>query len=269
MGRGSQRRRQFFTEHPRCCFCGGNTLATEEDHFPARAHFRQRQWPEGFVFPACSACNRATSRDELLVAFLARIGIREESATPQDVKEHWDLMQGVAREFPGLLASMYHGASHRQRRETRKVYSKEIPDGTPLDQVRVLSGADPQIHSAMQNVGRKLGLALYYRIFRESMPMTGGVAVRWLTNVQVDKGAIPDEFASLLTESSMVARAGDDLSEQFFCRSRAAEHDDLKAANFLAAFHHSFVFLGMTSNQRGSLKSFEDGDTGDVFTPYQ
>jgi hypothetical protein len=74
MSRNSQqRRRKFFAEHPVCCFCGGRSAAVEEDHFPSRALFRERVWPEGYAFPACVKCNRVTSDDELIVAVLSRV----------------------------------------------------------------------------------------------------------------------------------------------------------------------------------------------------
>ena len=62
------RRARFLAAHPCCCFCGGGIRAETEDHIPARSLFVDRQWPEGFVFPACRSCNSSSRFDGLLKA---------------------------------------------------------------------------------------------------------------------------------------------------------------------------------------------------------
>jgi len=86
----AERRARFFRENPDCCFCGGVRPAVEEDHIPSRTLFTNRHWPEGYVFPACERCNRATSREELLVAFVARMRERNEaSASIQEIDKYF------------------------------------------------------------------------------------------------------------------------------------------------------------------------------------
>jgi hypothetical protein len=72
LGSKKQKKINFLTKHPVCCFCGGETPATEPDHIPSRVLFDNRQWPEGYEFPACVACNRETRHDEQIVAMLSR-----------------------------------------------------------------------------------------------------------------------------------------------------------------------------------------------------
>lgn len=55
-------------ENHRCCYCGGP--ANEVDHFPPRNFFNKRQAPEGYVYPACSNCNRGKSSDEQALSLL-------------------------------------------------------------------------------------------------------------------------------------------------------------------------------------------------------
>src|ERR1017187_879161 len=81
MGNASRRRTLFIAKHPMCCYCGGNTPTATEDHWPSRAIFNQRQWPEGYVFPACEQCNAATADDETLFAMLCRIN--QDAITPE------------------------------------------------------------------------------------------------------------------------------------------------------------------------------------------
>ena len=67
MARHRSSLRSFLEEHRHCIFCGGDTPATTQDHVPSRQLFSQRWWPEGYVFPACTGCNRA----EQVVSLLA------------------------------------------------------------------------------------------------------------------------------------------------------------------------------------------------------
>src|SRR5438067_561649 len=125
MGSATRRRALFFAAHPNCCFCGGSTPAIEEDHFPSRAMFRDRVWPEGYVFPACANCNRATAQDELLVAMLGRsYPDLKDQKHQQEVVE---LYKGVHNNFPGLLEAMHLSANDKKK--WLKEQEMEIPVG--------------------------------------------------------------------------------------------------------------------------------------------
>lgn len=73
MGSSKRLKEKFLQENPLCCFCGGGRPAEEPDHIPSRSMFLNRQWPEGFEFPACVECNRETRYDEEIVAFISRV----------------------------------------------------------------------------------------------------------------------------------------------------------------------------------------------------
>jgi hypothetical protein len=73
MGSARRHRKAFLLAHRVCAFCGGVTPSTTVEHCPPRAMFQNRQWPEGFEFPACDRCNCGTSDDDLLIAMLARV----------------------------------------------------------------------------------------------------------------------------------------------------------------------------------------------------
>jgi hypothetical protein len=68
MGDKKVRRAKFFAENSHRCFCGGEALATTEDHVPSRSILDARQWLEVYRFPACAACNRVTRSDEVVIA---------------------------------------------------------------------------------------------------------------------------------------------------------------------------------------------------------
>ena len=73
MGSATRRRKLFLKENPLCAFCGGAEAATTIEHCPPKALFKNKIWPEGFEFPACSKCNNDTSDYDLIVSVIARL----------------------------------------------------------------------------------------------------------------------------------------------------------------------------------------------------
>jgi hypothetical protein len=237
-----QRRERFFAAHPVCCFCGGITPAVEEDHFPSRALFRKRVWPEGYAFPACAKCNRVTSADELVVAMLSRTrGGKQDDAARAEVAKY---MAAVRNEFPGLLEVM-RPRTHREYRTAQRKYGLILkPDQVSTD-LPVFLLSDSRIQNAVRNFARKLGLALYYKHAGMSVPHTGGVAARWYSNLQVDSDAIPRQLAEILPEFPNLIRGRVELTDQFFYRWGLA--DTRMIATFLAMFRQSFAIVGFVS----------------------
>jgi len=107
MGARKVRREKFFADHPWCCFCGGQTLATTEDHVPARSIFDSRNWPEGYNFPACDRRNRLTRLDEVVIAMLSRIRNRDDLTTELQGLEMRHAMAGVQNNFPDAYEVMW------------------------------------------------------------------------------------------------------------------------------------------------------------------
>lgn len=237
MGQKSRKRREFLQRHPICCFCGGHAPAVEIDHFPSRSLFQDKQWPEGYEFPACESCNDASREDEAIVALLSRL--YPDSSTQSSRAEIVKYMRGVARNFPGLLERMQPTAE--QLREARDKYGVAPLPGRPND-LPVLSVRDERIHDAVANFGRKLGLALYYKHTAKVLRSEGGVAVRWYSNVQVGADEIPRELADVLPHFPRLERLRRDLSEQFFYRIGMSEENRMAA--YLAMFRRSFAIVG-------------------------
>ncbi len=273
MGNAARRKRKFFSEHPFCCFCGGATPATTEDHFPSRALFRDRKWPEGYVFPACLPCNQATARDELIVAWISRLGVegfRSDAEADATLREFRELMESIAQNFPGLFQEMRARTTDEQRRRALGL-GIAMPPGSTLADVPVINSEDPRIQDAVLNFSRKLALALYYKTFAEAMPVGGGIAVRWYTNYQMQNEEIPQELAEIMPNFPKLTRANQPLQDQFFYRIGAAKEDDgRRMAVFLALFQASFAVLGFMSNRKSMLQRLEqfEGMGRGVFAPY-
>jgi hypothetical protein len=243
MSRRSLRRLEFFRKHPLCCFCGGIAPATQEDHFPSRALFLNRVWPEGYAFPACAKCNHVTKHDELIVALLARL--RGGRADPETDGEFRRYLGDIRRYFPGLLESMRPPKTHRELRNSLKKYGLTLQPGQASTDIPILSVKDERIQRAVLNFGHKLGIALYYKHTGKALPTPGAVALRWYSNLQIESDAIPRELADVMPLFPRLQRAQAKLSDQFFYRIGITEEETI--GTFLAMFRESFAIVGFMS----------------------
>ena len=237
MGAKSKHRQEFLAKHPWCCFCGGNRTSEEVDHVPSRAMFNQRQWPEGFEFPACARCNRATRHDEQIVAMLSRMSSSDGSPESEaDVRER---IRAVAHNYPKVLLEMQPTAA--QLREAGRRYGIRPTSGQLFSELPLLSVRGPLINQAVENFSRKLACALYYKHAECIVPTDAPICVRWYANIQIENDEIPRELAPLLAGFPTLVRARTSLQDQFFYRWVAADTGNMAA--FLTFFRKSFAVL--------------------------
>lgn len=246
MSNNKRRKQKFFSEHSKCCFCGGDTPAVEQDHFPSRAIFDDRQWPEGFVFPACSSCNRSSSRPEIIISFLSRVHTIEENEKHSRAIEK--CLTSIEYNYPGLLKQMQ--LSSRQARNAVKLYGLPKPENSSYSELPLLSLDSPIINEAVTIFGVKLMLALYYKHLGKALPASGGIALKWFSNLQILNGEIPEEIRSSLTCFSVTQRCNTSLQDQFFYQYGKSEKE---GAGFLAVFRMSFAIVGIVKKDVSEL----------------
>jgi hypothetical protein len=259
MGQRNARTEEFLRQHPFCCFCGGLTASTEPDHIPSRVMFRNRHWPEGYQFPACEACNRATRHDEQIVAMLTRLF--PGPVNPSDENEVTERIRAVAHNYPDVLKEMRPDA--RQVRTAAAKYGLERPAGGTFADIPLLSVRGPLVNAAVHNFARKLFCALYYMHAEKALGPDSGIAVRWYTNLQIEADEIPRSLEPLLRGFAKLERARRVLDDQFFYRWGLTDTKD--AAVFLTLFGRSFGILGFV-NQRAS--NFHLPSDAVVLRPY-
>lgn len=102
MGEASRARKRFFEQHPACCFCSGDTVATERDHYPPIACFDRRERPRGLEFPSCSSCNRGSKMADQVVAVISRLGWFENS-DGQVVSDLKRFVSGLQNNHPEIV----------------------------------------------------------------------------------------------------------------------------------------------------------------------
>lgn len=248
MGTASRRKARFKKLHPYCCFCGGNTATEEEDHIPARVIFDGRRWPEGYSFPACVQCNRITRNDEQIIGFLSRIN--PDAETEEQLKESIKRIEALANYFPDVLAELK--PTIRQNREFRKVYGIDLPPGKTHADLPTLNIGGPLVTKALVQFGRKLAMALFFKHTSKILPNDSGIAVLWLSNVQIAYSELPEQLAWLLDQFPTLERSNINLDDQFFYRYTISEEQDVGV--FLCFFRKSFVILGYVAENRNKLK---------------
>lgn len=238
MGAKARHKKKFLAQHPLCCFCGGKTPSAEPDHVPSKAFFDSRKWPEGFEFPACVACNRATRHDEQIVAMLSRI--YPDATTPEGKAEVEERIRAVVHNYPKVLEEMK--PTIRQLRDAAKKYGIFPASGQSHADLPLLSARGPLINGAIENFSRKLFCALYYKHANAILSSEGGIAVKWYSNIQIENEEIPRELAAVLAGFPKLERARTKLDDQFFYRWGVA--DTKTVAAFLTFFRRSFAILG-------------------------
>jgi hypothetical protein len=139
----------FITHHPICSFCGGQTASSTIDHQPALIVFPNKQRPKGLEFPACSTCNRQTSADEALLAFVCRVSGSLRTNAPRDFDRFKDIIGSINRSFPGLLQRMDGGRSWAKE---RGLWAR----------AGAFNVNHPEVHLALCRIAAKLALAIYY-----------------------------------------------------------------------------------------------------------
>jgi hypothetical protein len=133
-----------------CCFCGGQTPATETDHQPAKILFPDKRRPKGLEFPACMFCNRQTAADEALLAFVCRFAGSHRPNAARDWHRLKDIVRSVNSAFPGLTARMHPQGLWAPERGVRQ-------------RVGALDLNQPEVHQGLCRIAAKLALATYYQ----------------------------------------------------------------------------------------------------------
>lgn len=243
--RDRKRKELFFASHPKCCFCGGNAPATEEDHIPARHLFRDRQWPQGYVFPACSVCNEASSLDELVMGWLVRIRLDDYSQA--DLKEAVSAIEKLRRRRPEWVAEMQELSEPAKQKlliDTRRPAST-FPKG------EVFAMSVPQeFNDAMSRYAEKLGRALFYFHTGKIVPTHGLVRATALTNTEFATPNFPIDAFNFLSSTPALTRSGKSLEDQF--AYRYALSDDRSTAAFLVQFQHSVAMTILIVEDRAT-----------------
>jgi hypothetical protein len=237
---GAKRRQklEFLKKHPKCCFCGGEADTTEWDHIPARHLFAERNWPEGYVFPACGACNDASASDELIMGFLVRIQVTDLSETEE--RELHESISKMHDRHPDIINGMREMSRNETKRSLRENGFLSVSLPKPLYMVEF----PDSIIEVSERYGRKLGKALYYMHTGAIFPANGRVFCEVMSNIRFMSRDFPLDAFHMLSASPTISRGGKSLADQFAYRWGMTPEKD--AAAFLIQFGESTAMLVIT-----------------------
>lgn len=213
MGAATKHRKKFLEAHSICAFCGGKSIATTIEHCPPRAMFQFRQWPQGFEFPSCQACNQGTADHDLLISMLARMDPFEEKGNKDG--KHVGLMMMANKQFPGLLPKMMPSANEA-RRSNRKLGIKLLPGQTQQEASPVK--IPKEFHHAVCIFAKKLAKGIFYREVGSPFPDNGCLLLNWFTNADLlrdGKYVAFDLLKDLSGAAPPLIRSGQYLNDQF------------------------------------------------------
>lgn len=256
MGARKTRRADFLARNPLCCFCGGLTQASTEDHIPARALFFRRGWPEGYVFPACGVCNGHSAEDELFMAFLVRVTVRP--TTLEESTERQKAIAGIKARHPDFFPNFKKLSRNEFRRRAHEIGGLG-QFGIETTSVTMVS-MPPLAMEVATRYGQKLGKALHYRHTEEILPNSGDTWAWVMTNAVIPALEIPAELFGPLTSApkAKVRRGSVDLDYQFSYRYLIVEEG--LASCFLVTLGQSMTILVVALRFRGDIASSPQGE---------
>lgn len=227
---------------------------------PGRVFFNGRVWPEGYVFPACVACNRVTADDEQLLALFSLMGDELDDENARNFERLFRSVRAIHPEF--IDAIRIPQGANEVRQALRRIGLSKPSNVLAADIPVVTLG--PEVHRSVLGYGRKLMLALWYMHTGCILPAKGGVKLKWFTNATTDQQseAIHDALR-LMPSLGELKRSAHQLEDQFAYRFGVA--DDKNAAAFFLTFRGTFALLGVVSTEADAM----DGLNGDVVGPYK
>ena len=219
---------------PNCIYCGGHVAAVSIDHVPPRAMFLGKHRPKGLEFASCKKCNEGTGHADLVASLLSRLS--PDAANDQEKADLTKLLSGVSNNIPGLLEEMHLDDSDQA--VAHKRLPKSLDGG-------FLKANGPLVSVHMQAFATKLGFALYHELTGQIVPVGGGVAARWFSNVDRLEGTFPQSVFDILLAPMTLKQGKFDVSDQLSYQWRLAEGD--RMALFFASFRHSFAVLAFVT----------------------
>lgn len=256
MGESRKRKQKFFEAHPYCAFCGGSKPTETEDHQPARVFFKERQWPEGFVFPACQKCNGASRESERLLAlFVHGDGNQSQSAR---YREH---ILSINREYPGLIDSLFP-KSNNEKRDIIRRKGLTKPEGF-LKDFHLVKINQEFWKEHIDMVFRKIFLGLHYQCYGNPLPLDGGMWIWVSTNADIPKLGYLSEILEQIENLAIPRRNKKYLNDQFSVRWSSIP--DCNSGIFVIHLHEMFIATGITTD---NIKQFDESGEFDAVTPF-
>lgn len=213
--------------------------------------FQDRQWPEGFEFPACDKCNSGSSDHDLVAAMLARMDAFRNQGNRDG--RSVGLMKLVNKQFPSLLERMLARATEARRSNRELGLRPEF--GRTHQETGVVKVTD-EMHQAVCVLAKKLSKGVFYRESSKPFPDDGCLLLNWFTNADFlrdGKYIVFDLLKHLNGDAPALKRGGKYLNDQFEYKLSISPDKDILVLQ--AMFSTAFGFVVFGSSHSGQLEA--------------
>jgi hypothetical protein len=211
-----------------CIFCAGENSSTTTDHQPPRVFFVNRQWPEGYEFPACRLCNQDTRITEKRLGLIVRLDPTL-SDNSTEFREARELMQDMHQHDPTFMAQFKKEISYEEAARILNGYGIEY-ERDDHGQVDLPIVSFPTVLARdLNKYFEKLGKALHYKHTQQIVPKTAGFKVHWETNATIAESEVDAHMIALCNGLGLTQRNRKSLHDQFVYRYEASENGNLGA----------------------------------------
>jgi len=245
MGQRANRLKLFLQKHPWCCYCGGKAAAETEDHWPPRAAFFGRRWPDGYVFPACALCNHFTSNHEALFALVCMMVPANHRFTTEAANQFNKAVRAQRHRHPEVMQSIDMTAN--AKRAVFRSNGWQLPQGESFGNFPLINISHPRFRESVELCGQKLLLSLYYRHIGRPLPRTGSAVMQWVTNTFQAQGELDTLMAKMPDIGRPVHHHTTPLGDQFSYRCYADRSRGLAA--FIVTLHGALAIIGVLSDE--------------------
>lgn len=234
----------FISQHPFCCFCGGQKNTESRDEVPPRTLFFERQWPEGYRFPSCHECNQSSRLIDQALGLIGRLSYADAYSDVESITPH---IFGVANNSPSLLPK-----TPKSSIEAKKILRSlgiEKPAGMFAVDVPIALVSKETI-DALDPFFSKLFCALYYKHVGRILPKASKIAIAKTTNQILDQeNPFGWQVIPAQTFRPQIQRAGKSLHEQFDYNWTYNSEEDLFGFNFQIRFSLFGIMFGPVSDE--------------------
>jgi hypothetical protein len=244
VGEAKNRRLKLLGEQPTCIFCG-EAPSTEEDHYPPRSIFPEKQWPVGFSFGACERCNKGSRNYDLTVAVLSRFCLVR-NPSDAELAQVGGYIKRFSDLYPDSAAQLFGVEPYTRESVSAALGVSPILDASDAEYQAVEIPAI--VHEAMRAFMAKLSKALHFTHTRRSVPTTAGMRGHWFSNADSVRGQgalIPPDVERMLGFAGPIERSKRDLRGYFDYRYAVAPDGAIGA--YLCAFGTAFLFMSIVT----------------------
>ncbi len=234
---------KFIERFPLCSLCGGQRTATTREHCPPKSLFLKSHRPDGFIAPACNACQDISRTADLVVSIVSRFTYSDFEEYGVDLKRLKETLNSRAPE----AAAELNPRGLIERKTARKFMESQGVYALNNDLVQI----GPECIRQINVFSAKFIMASFFVFSNKILDEKSAISFKWYTKEQIQTEPIPNEVKSMLGNSSALTQGKWDTSLHFECRHSYNEIEG--CFGVMARFNGAFFVLGYAVKDREKL----------------